>query len=212
MDAVFEELKKYIPEEVLINLPVKKYHKGDFLYTRKDPNIYILLRGVVRGVCYQDNNEVYYPFLYKPGDPIGFLYKMKPYNKNWEVVVVSKKAEAIVFTPNVINDFIMNDLKAFKFFTLRAFDSEERGKTSFFLRIHGGAEAMFAYGLISNEEGGKVVFESYTNVAKGLGISRSMLYKIINKFVDAGLIQKGKNNVIIKDRDGLIKIYSKYIY
>ncbi|GLI55643.1 hypothetical protein PM10SUCC1_11570 [Propionigenium maris DSM 9537] len=212
MERVFKELKKYIPEDVLNNLSIKEYHKGDLFCTREDKNIYVVLKGTVRGIRFHGMNEIYYPFLFKPGDSIGFLYSLKPYEKNWEVVVVSKTVEVIVFNPSIIEKYIMNDLKAFKYFVLNTMDAVERGMTSFFLRIYGGSEALFAYGLVNNEDKGRVAFESYTNLAKGLGISRSMLYRIIKKFVREGLIQKEKNEIIIKNKRGLIDVYKKYTY
>lgn len=211
MTEILNQIKKYIPEDVLNRLPRKKFNAGETILNMENNYFLILLDGTAHSVRYQDNKKIIYPYLWKKGCMVGFNMLLSKGKKNWEFVAISPVL-AIIFTPEVIEKYIFQAPSSFKFFVESNMYILEAGLKGFYVLAHGGAKAYLALLLIEGSQNRVFHFKRYENFADTLGISKSMLFRITRDLIDKEVILKKRKKVIILKPEALKDLYREYLY
>jgi len=189
MTDILNQIKKYIPEDIVNSLPITKFNAGETILNIEDNYFLIILEGTAHGIRYQDDKKIIYPYLWKKGCMVGFNMLLSKSKKNWEFIAFTPLV-AVLFTPEVIEKYIFQVPKSFKFFVESNMYILEAGLKGFYILAHGGAKAYLALLLIEGSQNKIFYFRKYENFADILGISKSMLFRITKEFIEKGMIQK----------------------
>lgn len=201
-----------IPKEIQKTLIKKKFSRGEFISYGSNGKIGLLLKGEVIGVRYHDDQRAVFPKLLRRGDFLGISFLLLDGDLDFELeartdVDVLEIPEDI-FKKHVLSDLNVhiNLLKKINSYLLQA-------TRAFFIRIHGGTKAYFAYILYTFSEHEDVVYlKSYTEISNVIFSNKTMFYRLVKEFQEREIIEKNRNTLVIKNRKLLEPYFEEYIY
>lgn len=211
MKNTLEEIKKYIPGEIIDRLPRKKFNAGDIILDVQSNYFLLLTEGTAHGIRYQEGKRIIFPYLFKKGSMAGFNMLVSKSKKSWEFISTTP-GEAIIFPADVVEKYIFQVPASFKFFVEQNILILETGLKGFYILAHGGAKAYLAFLLNEGAVGGVFSFRRYENFTDVLGVSKSMLFRLTKELIEKKLIRKERKRVIILNSQGLKDLYREYFY
>lgn len=211
MDTI-KRFNKIISKKIFDELPKREFSMNEFIIGLEDETVVLILEGTVKAVRYEEDSESVFPLLFKEGDFVGFNMNVMKYFKNWEIVASSKKVKVAILKKEFIEKYILNDIKALKFFLEKCYEPIEAASCGFYIHSRGGAKAYLAFLLIKNAVNGEFIFTKYSELTNILNVSKTFLFRITKEFIDSQLIVKKRNKIIILDRGKLMDFYRKYTY
>ncbi|MCS5422728.1 MULTISPECIES: Crp/Fnr family transcriptional regulator [Psychrilyobacter] len=212
MKGEFGVLEKILSKDLIKNLSIREYHRGEFLLALDERKILYLLEGTVYAVRYHDGEKIIHPYFFKPNQFIGINMYLQKDIRDWEMVAATKKVRAVVLDEKFLEEHMFNDAKILRFILERGSGVIRQGARGFFMRSHGGAKVFFAFIIMSNSVDGKMHFLKYNDIAHVLNVGRSMLYKLTGELVHEGCIEKNKDCINILDEEKLKRYYEEYMY
>lgn len=212
MEGKFGFLEKIMSKDLIRNLRVREYHRGEFLLTIEEHKIVYILEGTVYAIRYHGDKKIINPYFFNKNQLVGVNMYLQKKIKDWEMVAASKKVKAVVLDEKLLEGHLLNNAKILRFILEKSAGVMRRGMRGFFIRSHGGAKVFFAFLLISNSVEGKMYFLKYTDIADVLNVGKSMLYKLTGELIEEGCIKKEKNYITILDKEKLMEYYEEYQY
>ncbi|UUV19702.1 helix-turn-helix domain-containing protein [Fusobacteria bacterium ZRK30] len=212
MEGKFGVLEKILSKDLIKNLSIREYNRGEFLLAIDEHKILYLLEGTVYAVRYHDGEKIIHPYFFKPNQFIGINMYLQKDIRDWEMVAATKKVRAVILEEKFLEEHMFNDAKILRFILEGGSGVIRRGGRGYFMRSHGGAKVFFAFILMSNSVEGKMHFLKYNDIAHVLNVGRSMLYKLTGELTEEGCIKKEKNFITILDEEKLKKYYEEYMY
>jgi len=212
MEGKFGVLEKIMSKDLIENLRIREYHRGEFLLTIDEHKIVYILEGTVYAVRYYGGKKTINPYFFNKNQFIGVNMYLQKDIRDWEMVAASKTVRAVVLDEKLLEEHLLNDVKILRFILERGAGAIRRGMRGSFIRANGGAKVFFAFLLISNSVDRKMYFWKYGDIADVLNVGKSMLYKLTGELTEEGCIKKEKNCITILDEEKLKEYYKEYMY
>ncbi len=211
MTNAFEVLKKFLPSKVAKELKISKFSAGETILSSGTREIFFICKGYVTSIAHYENKEYFPPYRFYPGDIAGVNITLFDHH-NWCDYIAVTDAEIIIFPREILEKYLLTNLEAYKYLANSA--SKKLGKLtkSLYIQVHGGARALFAYGLVEYSTNNEFPFLKFENIAKYLNISRARLYKIEGEFIKKGLTRREHKKILILNREGLKGYYKEFIF
>ncbi len=211
MEDRLKVLKSFLPPEVSERLKVKRFSQGELVLTSLEGSMFFIQKGAIGAISHYENREYFLPYRLKPGEVAG-LGKGLFFKSNWWNFIATTDAEVIIFSKDIVENYLLNNFTAYKYLVEEAFRLTEELVRSLHIQVQGGARALFAYALVEYSIDNEFHYLKYDYIAKALNISRARLYKIEKEFVEKGLILKGHKKIIILKKAELRDYYKDFIF
>lgn len=212
MNEKYGVLENFFSKEIIKNLRIKEYTKGEFLLTIDEHKILYILEGTVYLIRYHGDKKIIHPYFFKKHQFVGVNMYLQKDIKDWEIEAATDKVRVVVLEEKLLEEHVLNNAKLLRLILEKSAAVLRQGMRGFFIRSSGGAKVFFAFLLINNSVEGKMYFLRYTDVADVLNVSKSMLYKLTGELIDEGCIEKDRNCITILDEEKLKGYYEEYIY
>jgi len=204
-------IKSFLPPEVIRNLQVKKFSQGEIIFSSSQKKAFYIEKGFVSPVSHYEKKESLLPTRHKAGDIAGLNTYMLYKNKWWEFIA-STDVEGFFLSDDILDKYISNNLDAYKTLVKVAASTSEQVLLSLYIQVHGGARALFAYGLVEYSIDNEFQYIKHENITKTLNISRARLHALESEFIQKGFIRKERKKFILLDKEGLRDLYKEFIF
>lgn len=201
-----------IPKEVRNKLIKKNFNGGEFISYGSNGKVGLLLKGEVIAVRYQEDQRAIFPKVLRAGDLIGISFLLLDSDLDFELEARTN-VTILEIPEDLLNKYILSDLSV-QVDQLKKINSYLLQSTrGFFIRIHGGTKAYFAYVLYIVSECEEVIYlRRYTELSNVIFSNKTMFYRLIKEFKEKGIIEKTKNTLVVKNRKLLEPYFEEYIY
>lgn len=207
----FQIIKTFLPPAVIQHLQMKKFSSGEIILTSDEKNIFYIKKGIVHAVSHHEKRESFLPYRLKTGDIAGLSSSLF-FKEKWWGFMASTDVEVIFLSKDILDRYILNNLDAYKTLVKASNYIVERNTTSFYIQIHGGARALFAYGLVEYSIDDEFRYIKHGDIAKTLNISRVRLHSLENEFIHKRLIKKERKKIIILNKAGLRELFQDFLF
>lgn len=205
------EITRYLTEEEIKNIPVKKYSKGSTLISADEKKIMYIISGEAKSLRYEEGRRINFPIIFQRDAFIGSCTEYTFNNMEWDVVALTD-IEVFSFSEIEMEKYIFNKPEIFKVFIKQLCGCIEIIYKGTYIQCRLGAKEHFAYLLNTIADKDVVTYKSYKEFSGVLGVSESMLYRITRELIGEGLIEKKGNKINILEREKLLDYYGEYLY